>query len=111
MLPELEPYIARYYDRWLNYSQYICTRWNIRREAYDIMADVLVEFCCKPDEFLFDLLTCEQQGGHKLLNCVVKAIRFRAVDFIYQPRMTMIFRLKFPTKCAKPKRCFGMIVS
>ena len=67
MLPELEPYIARYYDKWLNYSQYICTRWNIRREAYDIMADVLVDFCCKPDEFLFDLLTCEQQGGHKLL--------------------------------------------
>lgn len=87
MLPELEPYIARYYDRWLNYSQYICTRWNIRREAYDIMADVLVEFCCKPDEFLFDLLTCEQQGGHKLLNCVVKAIRFRAVDFIRQKRV------------------------
>ena len=87
MLPELEPYIARYYDRWLNYSQYICTRWNIRREAYDIMADVLVEFCSKPDEFLFDLLTCEQQGGHKLLNCVIKAIRFRVVDFIRQKRV------------------------
>ena len=40
MLPELEPYIARYYDKWLNYSQYICTRLGIRREAYDIMADV-----------------------------------------------------------------------
>ena len=87
MLPELEPYIARYYDKWLNYSQYICTRWNIRRKAYDIMADVLVEFCCKPDEFLFDLLTCEQQGGHKLLNCVIKAIRFRVVDFIRQKRV------------------------
>ena len=23
MLPELEPYIARYYDKWLNYSQYL----------------------------------------------------------------------------------------
>ena len=45
MLPGLEPYFAKYYDRWLNYSQYICTRLGIRREAYDIMADVLVEFC------------------------------------------------------------------
>ena len=87
MLPELEPYIARYYDKWLNYSQYICTRWNIRREAYDIMADVLVEFCCKPDESLSDLLAYEQRGECKLLMCIIKAIRFRAVDFIRQKRV------------------------
>lgn len=86
MLLELEPYIARYYDKWLNYSQYICTRLGIRREAYDIMADVLVEFCCKSDESLSDLLVCEQRGECKLLICVIKAIRFRAVDFIRQKR-------------------------
>jgi hypothetical protein len=86
MLPELEPYIARYYDKWLNYSQYICTRLGIRREAYDIMADVLVEFCCKSDESLSDLLAYEQRGECKLLMCIIKAIRFRAVDFIRQKR-------------------------
>lgn len=86
MLLELEPYIARYYDKWLNYSQYICTRLGIRREAYDIMADVLVEFCCKSDESLSDLLANEQRGECKLLMCVIKAIRFRAVDFIRQKR-------------------------
>lgn len=86
MLPELESYIARYYDKWLNYSQYICTRLGIRREAYDIMADVLVEFCCKSDESLSDLLAYEQRGECKLLMCIIKAIRFRAVDFIRQKR-------------------------
>ena len=86
MLLELEPYIARYYDKWLNYSQYICTRLGIRREAYDIMADVLVEFCCKSDESLSDLLANEQRGECKLLMCFIKAIRFRAVDFIRQKR-------------------------
>lgn len=87
MLPELEPYIAKYYDRWLNYSQYICTRWGIRREAYDIMADALVGFCSKSDESLSDLLTLEQQGEHKLLMYVIKMIRFRAADFIRQKRV------------------------
>ena len=87
MLPELEPYIARYYDKWLNYSQYICTRFGIRREAYDIMADILVEFCCKSDESLSDLLANEQRGECKLLMCIIKAIRFRAVDFIRQKRV------------------------
>lgn len=87
MLSELEPYIARYYDRWLDYSQYICTRFGIRREAYDIMADVLVEFCCKSDESLSDLLAYEQRGERRLLMHVIKAIRFRAVDFIRQKRV------------------------
>lgn len=87
MLPELKPYIARYYDKWLNYSQYICTRLGIRREAYDIMADVLVEFCSKSDESLSDLLAYEQRGECKLLMCIIKAIRFRAVDFIRQKRV------------------------
>ena len=68
-------------------SQYICTRLGIRREAYDIMADVLVEFCSKSDESLSDLLAYEQRGECKLLMCIIKAIRFRAVDFIRQKRV------------------------
>lgn len=81
MLPGLEPYFAKYYDRWLNYSQYICTRLGIRREAYDIMADVLVEFCCKSDDALADLLACEKRGECKLFFSVRKAIFFRASTF------------------------------
>lgn len=87
MLPELEPYFAKYYDRWLNYSQYICTRLGIRREAYDIMADVLVEFCCKSDEALADLLACEKRGESKLSPFVHKAILCRAVGFIRRKRV------------------------
>lgn len=82
MLPELEPYIAKYYDRWLNYSQYICCRFGIRQEAYDIMADVLVEFCLKSDEALSDLLRHEQRGDRKLFYFVRRAILFRTVDFL-----------------------------
>lgn len=87
MLPELEPYFAKYYDRWLNYSQYICTRLGIRREAYDIMADVLVEFCCKSDDALADFLFHERRGERKLFQFVRRGILFRAIGFIRQKRM------------------------
>lgn len=102
MLPELEPYFAKYYDRWLSYSQYICTRWGIRREAYDIMADVLVEFCCKSDEVLADLLLHERRGECKLFQFVRRGILFRAVNFIRQKRVGScdiekhMFRLSVP---------------
>lgn len=82
MLSELEPYFAKYYDRWLDYSQYICTRLGIRREAYDIMADDLVDFCGKSDEALADLLNHEQQGERKLFFSILKSIRFRAIKVI-----------------------------
>lgn len=90
MLPELEPYIAKYYNRWLNYSQYICGHYGIRREAYDIMADVLVEFCLKPEDVLLDLLHHEQRSNRKLFYFVRRAILFRAVDFLEDRRYASI---------------------
>lgn len=102
MLPELEPYFAKYYDRWLNYSQYICTRLGIRREAYDIMADVLVEFCRKSDEALADLLIHEQHGKAKLFQFVRKAIQCRAIDFIRQRHIAL---------CDMEKHMFHLSVS
>lgn len=82
MLPELEPYFAKYYDRWLDYSRHICYCLGIRNEAYDVMADVLVDFCCKSDEALADLLNHEQQGERKLFFSSLKSIRFRAIKVI-----------------------------
>lgn len=102
MLPELELYFAKYYDRWLDYSQYICTRLGIRREAYDLMADVLVEFCRKSDEALADLLIHEQHGKAKLFQFVRKAIQCRAIDFIRQRHIAF---------CDMEKHLFHLSVS
>lgn len=82
MLPELEPYISNYYDRWLSYSQYICTRLGIRREVYDIVGDVMEELCQKPDIVLTDFLQEEQQGNKKLRNYVTRMIHFKAIDAV-----------------------------
>lgn len=102
MLSELEPYFAKYYDRWLDYSQYICTRLGIRREAYDIMADVLVGFCRKSDEALADLLIHEQRGEAKLFQFVRKAIHYQAIDFIRQRHIAF---------CDMEKHLFHLTVS
>lgn len=82
MLPELEPYIAKYYERWLSYSQQLCHRWRIGREAYDLMADALEDICRKTDDKLLDLLVQEKKGSPKLFFYVRKAIRYEAIYFL-----------------------------
>lgn len=98
MLPELEPYIAKYYDRWLNYSQYICTHWGIRREAYDIVGDVMEELCQKPDIVLVDFLREELQGNKKLCNYVKRMVLFTAAD-VAKSRMQTISTDSYIIQC------------
>lgn len=82
MVPELELYLAKYYDRWLSYSQRLCRRWGIGREAYDIMADALEDICRKADSQLLDLLEHEKEGDPKLFFYVRKTIFFEAIYFL-----------------------------
>lgn len=82
MSPELEPYIARYYDKWLDYSQRICYCLGIRNEAYDVMADTLEEFCCKSNEDLTKLLVVGYTGDYKLFFSVCKGIRLSAINVL-----------------------------
>lgn len=86
MLPELEPYIAKYYNEWLDYSRRICYCFNIEQEAYDIVADTLAEFCCKSDEYLTKLLVVGHTGKRKLFFSVCKGIRFSAIHFLGNQR-------------------------
>lgn len=82
MLPELEPYIARYYDRWLDYSQRICYCLGIRNEAYDVMADTLEEFCRKSNKDLTKLLVTGYTDDCKLFFSVCKGIRLTAINVL-----------------------------
>lgn len=81
MLQELEPYIAKYYDRWLRYSDYMCGRFGIRCESYDIMMNVLADLCEKPNVKLQEFLAVESKGSKLLYNYICKAILFSIIDF------------------------------
>lgn len=81
MCSELETYISRYYDDWLQCSRRWCSMLGIPQESYDLLADVLLSLCQKPEGQLQELLGHERDGDRKLFFYVRKTVRLQIFSF------------------------------
>ena len=56
MTSEINNYISKRYERWLDYSEYHCTHAGIADEALDVLNEVLCSLLQKNEKFLLSLL-------------------------------------------------------
>lgn len=87
MIPDMVPYISRYYDDWRRSSRRWCSFLGILPDTDDVLSDVLESLCRRPEAFQLDLLAREQAGERQLLFYVLGALRKKALRYAQKHRM------------------------
>lgn len=78
----LDMYIRKYYAHWLNYARYLCSLYNIRKEAYDCLADALEGLVRLPSDTLQDLIDPDLSDEKRLLYYIKGMVRYRVLRFM-----------------------------
>lgn len=73
-------YIAKRYERWLDYSAYHCEKAGIPDEASDVLNETLYSLLQKPDSLLNDLLAMRNGDQTGLDYFVLKMIKRNALS-------------------------------
>lgn len=73
-------YIAKRYDRWLDYSRYHCSLAGIDGEAFDVLNEVLCSLLQKDEKMLIRLLDTYKNGYTELDFFVLKMIKLNATS-------------------------------
>lgn len=77
---EVNNYIAKRYDRWLDYSKYHCGLAGTPDEANDVLNEVLCALLQKDDKMLCALLSAKKNGYTELDFFVLKMIKLNATS-------------------------------
>lgn len=79
-MDELNKYIRKRYDRWLDYSTYHCTCAGIDGEGVDVLNEVLCDLLQKPQEQLLSLLNKKSGQYRELDYFVLRMIKLNATS-------------------------------
>lgn len=80
MMHEIENYIKRRYERWLDYAAYHCTHAGISQEAGDVLNEVLCSLLQKDEEKLTKLLHSKSGQYTELDFFVLRMIKINATS-------------------------------
>jgi len=80
MNKEIEKYISKRYERWLDYSLYHCTHAGMADEAIDVLNEVLLDLLQKPEPKLLTLFNAKKNGYTELDFFVLRMIKFNATS-------------------------------
>ena len=72
---EINNYISKRYDRWLDYAIYHCNRNGMADEAVDVLNEVLLSLLQKSDTMLRQLLSAKKKDYTDLDFFVLKMIK------------------------------------
>lgn len=75
---EINNYITKRYDRWLDYARYHCTQCGIADESEDVLNEVVLSLLQKPDKKLDCLLNSKQGQYTELDFYVLRMIKLNA---------------------------------
>jgi hypothetical protein len=96
MNPILSNYIAKAYDRLLDFSTYHCHKQGLAGEEVDILNEVFIDLLKKEESFLLELLSKEKKDGYCELDyLVLKLIR------TYTSSPTAPYRWKYSSRTPK----------
>ncbi len=73
-------YIAKRYDRWLDYASYHCSLVGISDEAHDVLNEVLCSLLQKSDRLLEKLLSTKKNGYTELDFFVLRMIKLNVTS-------------------------------
>lgn len=76
----IEKYINSRYNRWLDYSQYHCTRAGLADEAVDVLNEVLLSVLQKDIEYLYKLFQSKKGGYTELDFYILQSIKLNAIS-------------------------------
>lgn len=80
MNTEIEKYITKRYDRWLDYSKYHCEQAGLIGEESDVLNEVLLSLVQKDEAYLLDLLERKKDQYCELDFYVLRMIKFNATS-------------------------------
>ncbi|NLO71982.1 MAG: hypothetical protein GX102_13765 [Porphyromonadaceae bacterium] len=80
MTSEINNYISKRYERWLDYSEYHCTHAGIADEALDVLNEVLCSLLQKNEKFLLSLLHKKSGQYTELDYYVLRMIKLNATS-------------------------------
>jgi hypothetical protein len=72
MAPEINNYITKRYERWLDYSKYKCSKAELHGQEYDVLDEVLLNILKKDEQFLLKLINTKK---------VQKGVEYSEFDF------------------------------
>lgn len=75
---EINEYITKRYDRWLDYAEYHCSHAGIPDEANDVLNEVLCSLLAKDQTFITRLLHSKKNGYTELDFFVLRMIKLNA---------------------------------
>ena len=78
MNKEIEKYITKRYDRWLDYSKFQCTRRGILDEAIDVLNEVLLSLLEKDESKLIEMYNKKKNGYTELDFFILRMINLNA---------------------------------
>lgn len=89
---EINEYITKRYDRWLDYAEYHCSHAGIPDEANDVLNEVLCSLLTKDPTFIIRLLHSKKNGYTELDFFVLRMIKLNACSPTspYQSRYKVI---------------------
>lgn len=77
---EIEKYINKRYERWLDYAIYHCTHAGIPDDASDVLNEVLCYLIQKPEDKLNSLFNSKKGSYTELDFFVLRMIKFNAIS-------------------------------
>ena len=72
MAPEINNYITKRYERWLDYSKYKCSKAELNDQANDVLDEVLLNILKKDEQFLLRLISTKK---------IQKGVEYSEFDF------------------------------
>lgn len=77
---EINKYVQKRYERWLDYASYQCSCVGIADEATDVLNEVLLDLLQKPEDKLISLLTSKSGQYTELDYFVLRMIKLNATS-------------------------------
>lgn len=77
---EINKYVQKRYERWLDYASYQCSCVGIADEAIDVLNEVLLDLLQKPEDKLISLLTSKSGQYTELDYFVLRMIKLNATS-------------------------------
>ena len=79
-MDDVRKYINKRYPRWLDYSEYQCSRAGIDGEGVDVLNEVMCDLLQKPEKLLTSLFERKSKGYTELDYFVLRMIKLNATS-------------------------------
>lgn len=77
---EIEKYITKRYDRWLDYSTFHCARAGLQGEAIDVLNEVMLSILSKDENSIIKLINSKKGGYTEFDFYVLQSIKLNALS-------------------------------